>query len=126
MRSGDDQVVALPGQGNEIQIQGFGCGINTHAAISCTRKDVHSHGHMGKFLMVIAMNLVCRDVGFLKMVVKQDSGPGSSLPVDENQIRAGQVPNSGDAIGVPLGHDQPLMPDGQVDHLYIHSRQISG
>ena len=80
---GDDEVIFLNADGDEVQVIELGGGVDAHARVSAAADDLGSNGGVGQFLPVVAVNGVGIQIFLPAQVIRKN--PGAGAMISENK-----------------------------------------
>ena len=113
---GDDKVVALLAEGNEVEATGFCGGADADACVGETEGYGVGDGQVTLCGAMIAVYGVRGEAGLGYESVHEGSAAGTLLTVDEGEVGAGEVVDGSDVLGVAGSYDKALLPNGEGDN----------
>ena len=113
---GDDKVVTLLAEGNEVEATGFCGGADADTRVGETEGDGVGDGEVSLGCSVIAVYGVRGEASPGYESVHEGSAAGTILPVDEGEVGAGEVVDGSDVLGVAGSYDKALLPNGEGDN----------
>ena len=112
---GDDKIVALLAERDEIEATGFCGGADADACVGETEGDGVGDGQVSLGGAVIVVYGVGGEAGLGYEPVHEGAAAGTLLTIDEGEVGAGEIVDGGDVLGVAGSYDKALLPNGEGD-----------